>query len=526
MSNAPKPARSGPFAAILSSVTFGLPPASRVVQGVIGAALLTSACHGDGAADDARACSIEASSELSTAVPSVGIVTWSSTHAGLDSARIEFGRDTDYGTTAPVDLGASEHRTLLLGMTTDTRYHFRVVASSSATNETCVSRDHELTTGPGPNGLALPTVATHSAGEVAPGFLLLSALTLGGPGGGPGGGRVQNGEGGDAGAFESATPMGGGGAPGGMVSARGGAPGGMSGPPDDEPRESVIYIVNQAAELVWWKTVPIGEVTRVALSYDGRYLVALSLNVNGSPNGRAVKVSMDGLDVEPWSVPNAHHDFTLTPDGGAVFIQKSADGCDELSKRSADGSFSSVFRVMDAFGGELAASGPGGELCHTNSIHYQPEDDSFTFSVLNQNAYVKVSSHGELAWLLGGSHSEFSGGGAEWQREHGHQMLGLDHLLFFNNGEAGESSLALEVALHADERTAARVWSYDGGLTSAVLGDVRRLPNGNTLVAYSTAGVIHQVNAAGALVQTLTWPLGGAFGYVEHRATLYGPPEP
>jgi hypothetical protein len=70
------------------------------------------------------------------------------------------------------------------------------------------------------------------------------------------------------------------------------------------------------------------------------------------------------------------------------------------------------------------------------------------------------------------------------------------------------------------------VWSYDGGLTSAVLGDVRRLPNGNTLVAYSTSGVIHEVNAAGALVQTLTWPLGGAFGYVEHRPTLYGPSQP
>jgi hypothetical protein len=59
---------------------------------------------------------------------------------------------------------------------------------------------------------------------------------------------------------------------------------------------------------------------------------------------------------------------------------------------------------------------------------------------------------------------------------------------------------------------------------AAVLGDVQRLPNGNTLVAYSTSGVLHQVNAAGELVQELTWPIGGAFGFVNHRPSLYGPP--
>lgn len=530
MPRAPQTAPPVPTASIGSPFTVAHAFTSRLFPAVIGAALLGSGCHGDDTAGaaDAGACSIEASVALSTAIPSVGIVTWSSTLAHADSARIEFGRDTHYGMTAPVGLDAAEHRTLLLGMTTDTQYHFRVVASSSATNETCTSRDYELTTGPGPAGVALPTATTQNAAERAPGFLLLSALAIGGPGGGPDGGRVRIGEGGGAGEFDAAPGdmvQGVGGAPGGMVTGGGGAPGGKGGPPDDEPRESVIYILNEAAELVWWKTVPIGEVTRVALSEDGSYLVALSLNVSGSPSGHAVKVSMDGLEVEPWDVPNAHHDFTLTPDGSTVFIRKSADGCDELSKRSAGGDFSTVFNVIDAFPGRLQGD-PNGELCHTNSIHYHPEDDSFTFSVLNQNAYGKVSSQGELVWLLGGPYSQFSGTGAEWHREHGHQLLGPDHLLFFNNGDAGERSLALEVALDLGERTAARVWSYDGGLTSAVLGDVRRLPNGNTLVAYSTSGVIHEVNAAGALVQTLTWPLGGAFGYVEHRPTLYGPSQP
>jgi hypothetical protein len=35
---------------------------------------------------------------------------------------------------------------------------------------------------------------------------------------------------------------------------------------------------------------------------------------------------------------------------------------------------------------------------------------------------------------------------------------------------------------------------------------------------------MHEVSADGRLVAELRWPLGGAFGYVEHRTSLYGPP--
>jgi hypothetical protein len=55
------------------------------------------------------------------------------------------------------------------------------------------------------------------------------------------------------------------------------------------------------------------------------------------------------------------------------------------------------------------------------------------------------------------------------------------------------------------------------------LGDVQRLANGNTLVTYCNAGVLHEVDASKALVQT--WTFSGAVGYSEHRTSLYGAPE-
>jgi hypothetical protein len=56
------------------------------------------------------------------------------------------------------------------------------------------------------------------------------------------------------------------------------------------------------------------------------------------------------------------------------------------------------------------------------------------------------------------------------------------------------------------------------------MGDVQRLPNGNTLVTYSYQGLIHEVSPEGALLQQLSWGIGGAVGYSMKRASLYGPP--
>src|SRR5690606_21714779 len=121
---------------------------------------------------------------------------------------------------------------------------------------------------------------------------------------------------------------------------------------------------------------------------------------------------------------------------------------------------------------------------------------------------------------------------AQWNRNHGHQMLTPTRILFFNNNGLGgpeqrvstnsNSSLMLELELDLDERTATRIWAYDGGNSSQTLGDVQRLPNGNTHATYSNAGLMHQVDADGTLVQEWDFPRGT--GYASHRATLYGPP--
>src|SRR5690606_39854445 len=74
-------------------------------------------------------CTFQVTSSVSPTIETVGIVEWSVDLPSVEMASIEFGPDTSYGMTAPVDLAEPEYRTLLLGLKGDQEYHFRIRAS-------------------------------------------------------------------------------------------------------------------------------------------------------------------------------------------------------------------------------------------------------------------------------------------------------------------------------------------------------------------------------------------------------------
>jgi len=85
-------------------------------------------------------------SELKDTAPTtVGIVSFALGGMTPTEAHIDFGLDTAYGMTAPVELTLANHRTVLIGMKPERTYHFRIVATDGSTTST--SADHTLATG-------------------------------------------------------------------------------------------------------------------------------------------------------------------------------------------------------------------------------------------------------------------------------------------------------------------------------------------------------------------------------------------
>jgi hypothetical protein len=281
------------------------------------------------------------------------------------------------------------------------------------------------------------------------------------------------------------------------------------------------YIIDSDGDYVWWYMAGGQQKTNARMSYDGKWMWIQNANVPESQGATVHRVSMDGMTVEDLSddFEGANHQFTILPDDTIIFYAyNESAGCDDIKERSPTGQVTTIVNSGAAHG----AGGP----CHVNAIEYSPEDDTVVFSDLDNNNYTKVRRNGEVVWVLGGTTSDFTGM-TQWERQHGIDVLGLDRFVIFNNGASNSGpSVALEILLDLGAMTATRPWSYTptGVMNTVVMGDVQRMPNGNTVVAYSTRGVLHEVNAMGQLQQEILWPSGGAFGYIQKRPTLYGPP--
>lgn len=446
----------------------------------------------DGASTDTPsagevACTFEIQGEPSGAIATVGIVNWSTDLQGMTAARIEFGLEgADSTLVAPVESPSATNRTLLLGMKGDQRYVYRVVAEAGT--EVCTSEEHTIDTGPVDNNVTVLNMDVANPAAVAPGFMVLS----------DGIGNIG------AGGFGGGTPGGGGG-------------GGL------------VYIVDQDGDPVWWSDAP-PSTSRARMDWEGANMWMLSLNVGNNGGGAMRRVSMDGMDVESnvAGLDDAHHDFTVAPGGIVTAMLWSGGGMDppsDLVERSPDGSIN----VITTIGSNIYNS----NTYHSNSIIYHPYDDSYTISDRNPNLYVKVSRTGQLVWQLGGNNpvgASFSGVEG-WSVNHGHHITPEGTFLLFNNngaggggggGFGGGASAVLEFQIDETNMTATKVWEYAGGESSPTLGDVQRLPNGNTLITYSNSGTIVEVDPESNVVQTITG--SGSFGYTNHRPSLYGPP--
>jgi len=256
------------------------------------------------------------------------------------------------------------------------------------------------------------------------------------------------------------------------------------------------------------------------MSYDGTHMWINSVNVP-SGTARVHRVTMDGLTDEDLSSQFAgqSHQLTVLPDETIAFYAYGTNGCDDIKERAPGGAVRTIVNAQAA----LKTTGN----CHLNNIQYAQPDDTLVFSDLDHNQVAKVKrSDGSTVWILNGDTATLTG--ATWTGgEHGLHLIDLTHILIFNNNSSGmRGANAIELLLDPAAKTAKEIWRYTANpaVIIQIMGDLQRMPNGNTVIGYSTKGVLHEVGGDGTLLQTWMWPGGATFGYIEKRATLYGPP--
>ncbi len=353
-------------------------------------------------------------------------------------------------------------------------YHYRISVTNSS--GTCVGGDNTIMTGAQPNG-TLPslTVTTSNASAVYKGFIVTGEY-------------IQS----------------------------GGAP---------------AYILDSDGTAVWWYNDG-SDACGPRMSYDGQYMWIASANVPDTTNSDHVhRVTMDGLTDTDFTAAFAHHSHQVTPmpDGSVAFYTTGTNTCDDIKilppNATPTTAATTLVNARTAHGG----TGP----CHLNNIEYSPTDDALIFSDLDNSCLTKVDRKtGSTIWVLnGGSPSgvmnTFTTGDSYKGGEHGFHIISANDILLFNNnstmlGGTGPSQ-ALELMLDTGAKKSTKIFSYtpSTAINVMVLGDVERLPNGNTIVDFGTGNTIQEVTSSGTVVQQIKAQV--AFGFFEKRASLYGP---
>jgi hypothetical protein len=425
-----------------------------------------------GSGGSGSSCTITPTAMTSSKIGSVGIVTFTTTASSPTAAQIDFGLDTSYGLTAPVSLTASMYRTLLLGMKPGKTYHYRVSVTNAS--GTCVGGDNTIMTGQAPNGVAPMglTTTTNNASALYKGFIVTGSYVK-----------------------------------------TGGAP---------------AYILDSDGTMVWWYNDG-SDACGPRMSYDAQYMWIASADV-GSPD-HTHRVTMDGLEDTDFTTAFAGHSHQITPlpDGSIAFYATGSNGCDDIKIFPANGTPTTAATTL--VNSQKAHGGSG--MCHVNNIEYSPTDDALIFSDLDNSCLTKVDRKtGSTIWVFNGGSpsgvmSTFTGDSYKGG-EHGFHIISFmnnvtDILIFNNNSGGTGGSQAIEFTLDQGTKMSKKIWSYQPSpaLNVGVLGDVERLPNGNTIVDFGTGNAIHEVTSSGTVVQTITSQV--SFGFFEKRASLYGP---
>ena len=275
---------------------------------------------------------------------------------------------------------------------------------------------------------------------------------------------------------------------------------------------TVPFVADTDGDIVWWYSKASGEstdgVSRAHLSADSKNVWLVNEALTGAPLRR---VSMDTLDVQTYMATKASHDICAVTGETMAYLDYSESDCNSIFEITP----STTDKGKEVFE-STGVTGTSGSLtsCHGNAVRYSKKEDVYTFSDWQKDIAV-VDRAGMLKWKLS---QKVSGGNATWgSAQHGHQLLDGSILIFANNAQGNAKSQAIEYGL---DGSLIKAFKSNGGATN--FGDVQRLPNGNTLITYSTSSLIQEVDPSDAVV--LEIKAGGSFGYVEFRKSLYGEP--
>lgn len=241
------------------------------------------------------------------------------------------------------------------------------------------------------------------------------------------------------------------------------------------------------------------------------------------------RVPLDGGSALTIETLGAHHEFdpldeSVLPGGGVAFlrrVEQEVEGevvyGDQLVFQGFDGSERVVWdafetEVIERHRGWDTVVG-GGDWTHANGIARDDARGTWLVSLYWLNAVLEVEeATGQVLRRLDGDTSVDPFGPA-----HAAEPSDGGMLLFDNQLANGNSRV---IAMDWDGRISWE-WSPNPPISTLILGDIDRLPDGRTLIALGTDRAVIGLDAAGEEAFRVRLEEGLTVGQPESRASLY-----
>jgi hypothetical protein len=299
-----------------------------------------------------------------------------------------------------------------------------------------------------------------------------------------------------------------------------------------------VLVLDETGQIVWYEEPDSGQFGSFTAepSADGEsvyYMTTLTV-VRSALDGSEREV----IDLSDWG---PHHDLAVLPDGGVAVLGLNpgdVNGEDVLGdlivEVDAEGNQRKVWDLFDSIDDldldevDYQGTGAGLEFSHGNSLTYDAERDAYLVNLARLHRLLSIDrSTGEMNWYL-----------------HGVGLVGLDFnpsdgivfahdtdiqgdrlLVFVNTSSKDDCSSVATLELDQDQLNAALVDSYKGETCREVfaLGSAHPNQDAGVLVAWSTEGVLEEVDEDWNSRGLITSSLGYAFGYSRPLESLYGP---
>lgn len=292
-----------------------------------------------------------------------------------------------------------------------------------------------------------------------------------------------------------------------------------------------------------WYTLPTtpGRILGADLSADGESVWFIEHAVTlADTTGYVYDVAVDGSRVSITPLDAAHSDVAELPEGGFGWLKKVygdyAGGVllwDEIWEHEEGGGDRLVFSLRDWFEPEMFCACVYDRIffdqpedvqwydwTHANSLRLSDDGSAWYMMVRYFDAIMKIDrATGELLWVMGGPYNEFEFDGTVFNHAHMSQIHD-GWVLVFDNGTHRQPNVSrvVEYTFDEDVRTARLEWEYlePSGAYIEFLGDAQRQTDGDTVVSWSTRGIVQEVDAD----RKVRWEVGTSAGTLTGRVDV------